>query len=458
MSTDPQGGERHDGALGALVRALGCSYEETFSIASGSIPSLQNQPFASNRPLGSYDFLIGPLLYADTLREAEAFARASGVAPHEALLALGWITADDYAALLGAALGLEVIANRPFRLLRRRPSTRSILTDGVLASAVIGEVEGQSRLLLDCTAFSPDAINELMARPDLTAWPPVLVTRRGLAEAILRGEKQALIGAAVWGHARNRPLQSAAFGVPLRQALKIAVATGLVIGAAAVVPGAAIAVSTALLTLPFLAIVGLRSASLPAVFRRTKPPPVALEASVPSDAELPAYTVLVALYREAAVLAQLVAALSGLDYPKAKLDIKLVLEEVDAETRRAAAKLNLPAYFEIIVVPNAAPRTKPKALNFALPFARGQYLVIFDAEDIPEPDQLRKAVAAFQRGPAELVCLQARLGIYNWRLNWLTRQFAIEYTALFDAILPTLARLGLPLPLGGTSNHFNGIA
>jgi len=172
------------------------------------------------------------------------------------------------------------------------------------------------------------------------------------------------------------------------------------------------------------------------------------------DAELLLYTILVPLYREANMLAPLTAALARLDYPRAKLDIKLILEAVDVETIAVARGLTLPGNVEIVVVPDLHPRTKPKALNYALPLARGEYLVIYDAEDRPERDQLRKALAAFQEGPPNLACLQAKLNLYNASDNWLTRQFTIEYDALFEGLLPALDRLQLPIPLGGTSNHF----
>jgi cellulose synthase/poly-beta-1,6-N-acetylglucosamine synthase-like glycosyltransferase len=172
------------------------------------------------------------------------------------------------------------------------------------------------------------------------------------------------------------------------------------------------------------------------------------------DRELPVYTILAPLYREAHMLPGLVNALARLDWPAAKLDIKLILESVDTETIAAAQALQLPGNFEIVVVPAHEPRTKPKALNYALPLARGEYLVIYDAEDRPEPDQLRRAFAAFQSGPPNLATVQARLNLYNVHDNWLTRQFTIEYCALFDGLLPTLDRLELPIPLGGTSNHF----
>lgn len=172
------------------------------------------------------------------------------------------------------------------------------------------------------------------------------------------------------------------------------------------------------------------------------------------DAELPIYTILVPLFREADVVPILADALRKLDYPASKLDIKLVFEESDLETYEAAKALKLPGNFEFIRVPPTLPLTKPKACNFALPFARGTFLVVYDAEDLPAPDQLRRAVAAFKLGDPKLACVQAQLNYYNWFENWLTRQFAIEYASFFDLLLPTLAKLGMPVPLGGTSTHF----
>jgi glycosyltransferase XagB len=172
------------------------------------------------------------------------------------------------------------------------------------------------------------------------------------------------------------------------------------------------------------------------------------------DEQLPVYTVLVPLFRETRVLNQLLRALSDLDYPREKLDVKLILEESDTTLQRAVAKIALPPGFEIIIVPAGKPQTKPRALAYALKFARGELLTIYDAEDIPEPQQLRKAALKFAVGGPELACLQAELGFYNPNENWLTRQFTIEYAMLFGQMLPSLAELNLPLPLGGTSNHF----
>ena len=176
---------------------------------------------------------------------------------------------------------------------------------------------------------------------------------------------------------------------------------------------------------------------------------------------LPVYTILVPLFREELIVGQLIDHLLALDYPKERLDIKLIFEAEDEPTLAAAKSALLsrarPPCFDLVVVPKGGPQTKPKALNYALATALGAYVVVYDAEDRPEADQLRKAVAAFERAAESgkrLACVQARLNHYNLHYNWLARQFTLEYTALFDGLLPALQRLDLPILLGGTSNHF----
>ncbi len=181
---------------------------------------------------------------------------------------------------------------------------------------------------------------------------------------------------------------------------------------------------------------------------------IAIAARSLSDDELPVFTVLVPMFREPAVLPLLAASLRQLDYPLGKLDIKLVLESNDYETIDVASTLGLEGVFEIIRVPPSHPQTKPKACNYALQFARGEFLVVYDAEDRPEPDQLRKVVATFRNSPANTACLQCRLSYFNANENWLTRMFTLDYALWFDQMLPGLERLNVPIPLGGTSNHF----
>ena len=172
------------------------------------------------------------------------------------------------------------------------------------------------------------------------------------------------------------------------------------------------------------------------------------------EADLPVYTILVPVFREKEVLPMLLESLTKMDYPQSKLDIKLLLEEVDTETRETAMSLKPPGNIEFVIIPDSQPRTKPKACNYGLISARGKYLVIFDAEDKPEPDQLKKVVCVFKKGTEKLICVQARLNYYNRNQNLLTRWFTSEYSNWFDMILPGLDRQNFPIPLGGTSNHF----
>lgn len=173
-----------------------------------------------------------------------------------------------------------------------------------------------------------------------------------------------------------------------------------------------------------------------------------------AEKDLPLITILLPVHREAEGLAMLVRAIGVIDYPREKLDIKLLLEADDCETIYEAERLRLDEAFELVVIPASEPRTKPKACNFGLYLARGDLTVIYDVEDEPEPDQLRKAAAAFANGDERLACMQARLNYYDADENWLTRLFAIEYALWFDTFLPALEKLEMPIPLGGTSNVF----
>lgn len=175
---------------------------------------------------------------------------------------------------------------------------------------------------------------------------------------------------------------------------------------------------------------------------------------------LPRYTVLVALYDEAEIAPQLIERLSRIDYPADRLEGFLLLEAHDLDTLEAVTVCQRPPWLDILVVPPGQPQTKPRALNYGLAQTRGDFVTIYDAEDDPDPRQLREAVARFEQpAMAGVACLQAPLFIRSRRTasqasRFLDRQFAVEYAALFGVTLPAMARLGLPFPLGGTSNHF----
>ena len=172
------------------------------------------------------------------------------------------------------------------------------------------------------------------------------------------------------------------------------------------------------------------------------------------ESELPVYTLLIPVYKETEVVRQLIERIRNMDYPKYKLDVRILLEEDDPETIKLINSLNLPSYFTSIVVPSSKPQTKPKACNYGLLQAKGEYVVIYDAEDRPEPDQLKKAYLAFQKLPEEYVCIQAKLNYFNSQQNILTRLFTQEYSMWFELLLVGIMQMDIPIPLGGTSNHF----
>lgn len=173
-----------------------------------------------------------------------------------------------------------------------------------------------------------------------------------------------------------------------------------------------------------------------------------------TDEELPIYTILLPVFKESEVIYKLAWNLKSLDYPREKLDVKLLIEADDDVTINAVKEMSFPAIFEPIVVPYALPKTKPKACNYGLHFCKGKYLTIYDAEDIPDPDQLKKVYVLFNKIPDNYIAIQCALNYFNKTENFLTKMFTLEYSYWFDYMLPGLDRLKIPIPLGGTSNHF----
>lgn len=172
------------------------------------------------------------------------------------------------------------------------------------------------------------------------------------------------------------------------------------------------------------------------------------------DDSLPKYTILCPLYKEWEVLSQFTKAISRLDYPKDRLQVMLLFEEDDFETIQKVKNIDLPDYFKVVIVPDSLPKTKPKALNYGLNMASGDLVVVYDAEDIPDPLQLKKVILAFRKSKSDVRCIQAKLNFYNPHQNVLTRVFTAEYSLWFDLILTGLQSIQAPIPLGGTSNHF----
>lgn len=368
-----------------------------------------------------YAFLVKAGLDAALIEACCAEAVARGTAPHLLLMSKGLLTPHLY-----------------LRLLEREIRPQRVRHNGHITEIVDG------------LAGHPSQIAETVAAIEARGHIPLLLSHQHLSSPE-PSRRSISVDQAANGLLRRQPELSAGSPYALWQLIAFPVALGLSIGGLAVAPLLTLATLATLATLVFVVVVGLRATLF--LTALTLPRFDKASAVLP-DETLPVYSVLVPLFQEADVARELIAALQRLDYPVDRLDILLILEAEDETTRAALAALHLPAQFRIVVVPDHPPRTKPKALNFALSLCRGEYVVIYDAEDVPEPDQLRRAVAGFRSGPPNLICQQARLVPDNRKPRWLARQFTLEYAAQFDAILPALARLRLPIPLGGTSNHF----
>ncbi|SDN40143.1 Glycosyltransferase, catalytic subunit of cellulose synthase and poly-beta-1,6-N-acetylglucosamine synthase [Methylobacterium phyllostachyos] len=370
------------------------------------------------------------------LHQAAADAARAGTDAATALLNAGLMEEAAYYRALARALGVPYLDGPiPFGPGLRFPE-----------SLVAGLAPLAPGLDVPCVLAPPGRVIAV-----LLGDPP-----RGLAAITSPTHLREAVFAAIPGQVADHAAQALVRHAPGRatarepvlawlMVLALALAAGLCLCAALPAPLARAVVLTAQGL--FLAMTTFRLAAL------AVSAPVTAEAPPLADADLPVYTVLVPLYREAAVVRSLLRALAALDYPPAKLDIKLLLEDDDQETRAVLARIPLPARFAVITVPPGGPRTKPRALNAGLPLARGDLLTVYDAEDEPDPGQLRLAAAAFARLPERTACLQGRLVIDNAGDSRLTRAYALEYTGLFDVLNPALARYRLPIPLGGTSMH-----
>lgn len=388
------------------------------------------------------------VLAPDLLARAEATARAVGVGADQVLIRQGVIGEDAYVAYLAASTGLRL---EHFAELGRNDI--ALADDQIELAARSGMVrirrDGQTICVLAPRGWTARATMPLAARyPGLRL---ALTTESRLQEFLARAANEMLSQRAANGLRNAHPDLSAAGGIdsgPIRRTARTAGALTVAAAATLLFVETMRDIAGALLAIWFIAFTTLRLGA--GLMPRTP----SATASRRRDDRLPVYTVIVALYREASSVPMLMQSLAALDYPREKLDIIFAVELDDLGTRAAVARLGPLPHVRTIIAPDVGPKTKPKALNTALPFARGSLIAVFDAEDRPEPMQLRQAVDAFAAHGAKVACVQASLAIENSSDSWLSRMFAVEYAGQFDVFLPGLAALGMPLPLGGSSNHF----
>jgi cellulose synthase/poly-beta-1,6-N-acetylglucosamine synthase-like glycosyltransferase len=390
----------------------------------------------------------------DLLQAAAQRSRLIGVGADRVLIHWGVLDEASYLQHLSAHTGVQIEAiSDTLRSDIPLPSAQfsrvvqhgllPLLRDGEYLLGIAPRIL-TARWLSRFALKSPDVIKRLRLLPSAQ-----------LNQALIFHAHASLAHTASEGLNRRFPGLTAAPSVPRHRPRRFRRHASFVAAAASLLmlqPFACLHVISSLLAVWFLAFSGTR------IVGAMVPLPAVVPLPQPHDDELPTYTIIAALYREAASVRQLLRAITALHYPKEKLDVILVVEPDDHETHTAIVRWGPLPSFQVLVAPATLPRTKPKALNWALPFVRGSFVTIYDAEDIPEPNQLRAALDAFRANGPRTVCVQASLCINNSTDSWLSCMFAAEYAGQFDVFLPGLATLGLPLPLGGSSNHFRTAA
>lgn len=392
------------------------------------------------------------LVQSDIVEQAVAIAAATGGRVGEVLVSMGAIDSTSLARALADQWDL------PFVSPSAEATDPTVLANLDLEQVLRGRwlplgVAPDGRIRVAVTDYPSPAL--VTAIEDEVGRPAQLCVADpwDLQRAVLERFKEQLVDRAALGLWGRSPDQSAR--VVLVGWQKVALSAVLLAVAAGVVtrPQALLATLLSLAGVSFFISVAFKFwASLRGAAEVERFDDHGLDGL--SDSDLPRYTVLVPVYKEANIVAQLIENLGRLDYPTHLLEVLILVEEDDVETLAAARGADPPPHFQFITVPAGSPKTKPKACNVGLEFATGEYLVIFDAEDRPDPDQLKKAFLAFRQAGEDLVCVQAALNYFNTTENVLTRMFTLEYSFWFDYMLPGLECAKLPIPLGGTSNHF----
>ncbi|MBL0936616.1 MAG: glycosyltransferase [Rhizobiaceae bacterium] len=421
------------------------------TIAAGAWNVDQRQSSAQSSPQPSPWRRLGHALGiapAD-LAAASARCRTNGTSIAAELIAAQAITEEGFCRALAQMLDLPFLERVEPALIVMRRAVRfeALAKAGDLPPVFYYSHEVPLLLIAPINASLADLVRMIEGKSELRHRMRIVTPTR-LRRAIQARSQASLMREAVCGLADAAPSMSARTVLAGRQGFVLGLATAGLLTFAALDFGLLATILHVGGSLAFLACVLLRVAAA----MSAKPLKLARFDSA-DPGRLPIYSVLVALRNEAEIVPELLVALGKLDWPRAKLEIKLICESDDPATRAALAAHELHPCVEVLVVPAGNPRTKPKALAFALPQCKGEFVVLYDAEDRPHPMQLREAWDRFSRSDGDLACLQAPLVISRSRAL-LPRLFALEYAALFRGLLPRLAAWKALIPLGGTSNHF----
>lgn len=434
---------KHGGRLGGAVAALG------FAPAEKIEPIFYSGTAEAPLRLGGI-LLSDRLVTRRQLARALRFQRNSGGRLGEILLSMGFIDPQSLSRRLATQRKLGRIGRKlDFSVSKKLPYRLALQYNALLIHRI-----KQVYLLAVEEPLGERALAEISARLDRPV-EQVLATKEEMERFWTLAYPQEQSADSLYKLYNEQPANSAIVTVSRGQ--KIAGICILVITALGLMLDylAALLIINIVLQGLYLLFTALKVLILSRGFREQEQLKFTPEQIAAIDErELPVYTLLIPVYKEAAVVENLIQRLDALDYPKHKLDIRILLEEEDTQTLDVFRRLKLPGRYTLIIVPDTQPHTKPKACNYGLIRARGEYAVIYDAEDMPEADQLKKVFLAFRELPDSYVCVQAKLNYFNSAQNTLTRWFTQEYSTWFDVLLPGIMTLDMPLPLGGTSNHF----
>jgi cellulose synthase/poly-beta-1,6-N-acetylglucosamine synthase-like glycosyltransferase len=424
-------------------------------LGAGDLSSTDVDDLFSTHDIRLGDVLVGRgVITSEQLEQALSMQQRTGSLLGTILVANGMATPRQLYMALATAWGVEYAEVNEWTfdedLLARVDVTRAVAEGWVPLGR---ESDGT---ILVVTSHRPTEL--LQTKVELTlgeAAHLILSNDWDVSRAIQLGYRDAVVQKATLELWQRDPSASARHVLDRRQQIGAVVAVAAFVACVVLWPRGTLAVVSLAVSLAFLIGIAFKFVMCMAGARKEFEAVVtAEEVAALRDIDLPVYTVLVPCYKEAGIVGQLVENLGSLDYPADKLEILLLLEADDAETIAAAKASKPPRTITIVVTPDGQPKTKPKACNVGLLLAKGEFLVIYDAEDRPDPDQLKRAVVGFRKAPARTVCLQAALNYFNADENLLTRMFTLEYSFWFDYMLPGLDGKRMPIPLGGTSNHF----
>ncbi len=410
-------------------------------------PALRAVPAARPRSLGAQLVRRG-LVPARTLAWAEDRERRNAAGLVDILLRHGLVSEPELVRAQAEIAGLETVdlARRcvdPVAL--RRLGTRFCAAHQIVPLRRAGA-------LTPIATFRPDRFEAVRAEIEARIGPAAPVAAAGTQ---IETEIQRHAGRELAALAETRcPAEASCRSLTGRRGRFLAAAAALALALAGATFARPDLVAPAICLAAFLVAL-VNAALLGTAFAVTlRRPSLAAATSAPVLAREPRVSILVPLHRESDITADLVGRLSALDYPRELLDVILITESDDRVTERAIAAADLPPWIRRLSVGPGRIRTKPRAMNMALDFCRGSIVGIYDAEDAPHPRQIRDVVDRFSRSAPRVACLQGRLNFYNARFSWITRCFAIDYATWFWVVLPTLRRLGWPVPLGGTTVFF----